>query len=366
MRISCHPWANRSSCSFVWKKTGLIRDAVWVCAGSWGWERDLRPWEKAVKACSRTAGVSFSSDRSLSPCSKNSLVTSSATLGHKHQPLIFHRFSKVWCNILMLNLGLKARQCIHCEIICADGTLLKQKSLFELNSCLILFSSKDPHVNNMGERLKPVWKSSKDEWRHPGRRPSSAWTCWRQQASSQLLHFTLQWKIFWHARKVLLLQRPENFSVSFICPAEFSRQNTLKELGPAPYNAKRRQGCRGCYEAKEHAPRFSPYKHFNTTIDLWRIILQIECMTLSDNVHWSILSLLFELSYFSSQSIKKTTYSKCKVRSVERIACFNSCIMLLYSLEQRFAKILWPCVEIKDNSVQWAHTQKQPGMSNSD
>lgn len=43
---------------------------------------------------------------------------------------------------------------------------------------------------------------------------------------------------------------------------------------------------------------------------------------------------------------KSNTYSKCKVRSVERIACFNSCIMLLYSLELRFAKILWPC-EIK-------------------
>lgn len=43
---------------------------------------------------------------------------------------------------------------------------------------------------------------------------------------------------------------------------------------------------------------------------------------------------------------RSNTYSKCKVRSVERIACFNSCIMLLYSLELRFAKILWPC-EIK-------------------
>lgn len=49
------------------------------------------------------------------------------------------------------------------------------------------------------------------------------------------------------------------------------------------------------------------------------------------------------ITYFSSESIKKTTYSKCKVRSVERIACFNSCIMLLYSFEHRFAKILWPC-----------------------
>lgn len=49
-------------------------------------------------------------------------------------------------------------------------------------------------------------------------------------------------------------QKPENFSVSFICPAEFSRQNTLKELGPSPYNAKRRrdsQGYQKCCKAKE-------------------------------------------------------------------------------------------------------------------
>lgn len=37
------------------------------------------------------------------------------------------------------------------------------------------------------------------------------------------------------------------------------------------------------------------------------------------------------------------TYLKYKVRSVDRMACFSSCIMLLYSLEHRLAKMLWPC-----------------------
>lgn len=37
------------------------------------------------------------------------------------------------------------------------------------------------------------------------------------------------------------------------------------------------------------------------------------------------------------------TYLKYKVRSVDRMACFSSCIMLLYSLEDRLAKMLWPC-----------------------
>lgn len=62
---------------------------------------------------------------------------------------------------------------------------------------------------------------------------------------------------------------------------------------------------------------------------------------------------------FSSESIKmKTTYSKCKVRSVERIACFNSCIMLLYSLEQRLAKILWPCEKMTLSSRQYRHIHR--------
>lgn len=96
---------------------------------------------------------------------------------------------------------------------------------------------------------------------------------------------------------------------------------------------------------------------------------RIESKTLSESFVWCelinaqfLLKTLFNRVYkvfqffFANKNtealfaVKERTYSKCKVRSVERIACFNSCIMLLYSLEQRFAKILWPCEKQWRNS----------------
>ncbi len=87
--------------------------------------------DKTSKACLLTAGVNLSSDLSLSPCSKNSLVTSSATLGYKCQPSLFHYFTR--CNMLMLMHALKATGCMHFAIFCASDLARKIPIFFREN-----------------------------------------------------------------------------------------------------------------------------------------------------------------------------------------------------------------------------------------